>query len=156
MELVSADRKLLKAFYTQYTAVLLIILTFTIGAFQRTIQAELPIYPSPVWAPRATVGSIEISRVFTSEGGINNDAPQLHAIAEVLTQHDLNVRVIMSVTDLGLTTGSTTLRRARIRLESLRKFFLAKGVPESAFVFATRLNESAADSIRVEFIEAEG
>jgi hypothetical protein len=156
MELVSADRKLLKAFYTQYTAVLLIILTFTIGAFQRTIQAELPINPAPVWAPRATVGSLDISRVFTSEGGVDPYAPQLAAIAEVLTQHDLNVRVVMSVTDLGLKERSTNLRRARLRLESLRKFFVTKGVPESALVLATRLDESHADTIRVEFIEAEG
>jgi|688.fasta_scaffold438935_1 hypothetical protein len=156
MQLVSADRKLLKAFYTQYTAVLLIILTFTIGAFQRTIQAELSINSIPVWAPRATVGSLEISGVFTSEGELDPSAPQLNAIAEVLTQHDLNVRVVMSVADLGLREYSTSLRRAGIRLEKLRKFFLSRGVPESALVLATRLNESNVDTIRVEFIEAEG
>lgn len=156
MELVSADRKLLKAFYTQYTAVLLIILTFTIGAFQRTIHAELPMNPPPVWAPRATVGSLEVSGIFTSAGGIDPHAPQLSAIAEVLTQHDLNIRVVMSVTDLGLQENSSSLRRARLRLGALRKFFLSHGVPESAVILATRLDESNAETVRIEFIEAEG
>jgi hypothetical protein len=62
----------------------------------------------------------------------------------------------MSVADLGLREYSTSLRRAGIRLEKLRKFFLSRGVPESALVLATRLNESNVDTIRVEFIEAEG
>jgi hypothetical protein len=156
MELVGADRKLLKAFYTQYTAVLLIILTFTIGAFQRTLAHEKAPVTVPVWAPRSLIGEVKLLKVFTSDGSLVAQPDQLAAIAEVLTQHDLIARVTVSVGELGLTEGAASLRRARVRLQAIKNFMLTKGVPHHALLLVIKNSGVAADSAEIQLIEGEG
>lgn len=156
MELVGADRKLLKAFYTQYTAVLLIILTFTIGAFQRTIKNDQTNMDIPVWSPRSLIGEVKLVKVFRDDGSLLSSPDQLAAIAEVLIQHDLIARVYVSVGELGLSDGAASLRRARVRLQSIQNFMRQQSVPPHALMLAIKSSGISADSAEIQFVEGEG
>ena len=94
--------------------------------------------------------------VFTRDGGIDSANSQLIAVANVLTQHDLNARIVLQVKDLGMSEGSSAVRRSRVRLESLRAYLIARGVPEHALVLATRLSQSLPERVQIEFVEADG
>ncbi len=154
MELVSPDRRVLKAFYTQYVAVLLIILTFTIGAFRRSLPTEEPRAIPPLWTPRATVGSLSIADLFTAEGGINEENPRVRAVAQVLKNHDLLMRATYLVPRLEFDRESVSLKRALRRLESLREYLRAQGVPDAAAHLLVRAEKDGASTLFVEFLES--
>ena len=157
MELVSPDRRVLKAFYTQYVAVLLIILTFTIGAFRRTLPDGLSATaPTVVWAPRAVVGSLSIAELFRPDGAVNPGHPQLAAIREVLQQHDLTLKATYLVPRLQFDHETTSLRRAFRRLESLRGYLRDSGVPEEAAILLLQRSDKAFDSVDIHFIDSGG
>lgn len=167
MELVAPDRRILKAFYTQYVAVLLIILTFTIGAFRRTLTplseagaAALNTTQSqestvvPVWHPRETVGSMVLVDLFSPDGAVNSSSPQLAAIANVLYNHDLNIRATYQVSRLEFDSDSASLKRAFQRLGSLRTFLRNVGIPDEAMMLVVRPASSGVDTAQIEFFES--
>jgi hypothetical protein len=87
------DRRILRAFYNQYVAVLLIILVFNIGVAVRPTSKQLP-SAAPTIREQVKggnfAGEIILSNLF-SEGGSTQiaDKSDLLTIEEVLKNHDI-------------------------------------------------------------------
>jgi hypothetical protein len=156
---VTTDRRILRAFYTQYVAVLLIVLTFTIGAFQRTAEApdvqeqsivrQMP-QPSPI-------GGIVIPAVFTADGAVASGNERLEAVVKVLEDHDLRAMITLAVPRLDFDERSSSLRRTLRRLEALEHFFAAQTIPPSAIRLVARSSTATTEEVSVRFYtEREG
>lgn len=156
---VTGDRRILRAFYTQYVAVLLIVLTFTIGAFQRTSEAPNSQAPSIVRqiSQRSPIGGIIIPEVFTVDGAVAAGNERLGAVVQVLEEHDLRATITLTVPRLDFDEYSSSLRRTLRRLEALEHFFDDQAIPPSAVRFVARPSGSASEEVSVRFYnEREG
>jgi hypothetical protein len=156
---VTADRRILRAFYTQYVAVLLIVLTFTIGAFQRTADTPEPQAPSLVMqvAQPAPIGGIIIPEVFTVDGAVDTANERLRAVVQVLEDHDLRATITLTVPRLDFDEQSSSFRRTLRRLEALEHFFDSQTIPSSAVRFVARSSASATEELSIRFYnEREG
>jgi hypothetical protein len=152
MELVVADRRLLKAFYTQYTAVLLIVLTFTIGAFQRTLGEPQRVTDVLTWAPRAVIGSITVEDLFAYDGSLKGDSPSLAAVVSLLNTHDLVARVTYLSSEGSARGDGSSIKRTVRRLDVLRTFFLQHGVIPSAVLLQARSSGEGTERVTVEIM----
>jgi hypothetical protein len=151
---VGTDRRILRAFYTQYVAVLLIVLTFTIGAFQRCSEAPQAIEPQmtrqQIQQP-SPIGAIAILGAFTGDGSVISENERLAAVVKVLENHDLRASVTLSVPRLDFDERASSLRRALRRLEALEDFFSKRAIPPGAVRFMARPSTAATDEISVRF-----
>jgi hypothetical protein len=151
--LVSTDRRILKAFYTQYVAVLLIVLTFTIGAYQRSSDVaqaggkEVAL----VKGRDLTVGDINISDAFTADGSVISGNERLEAVVSVLENHDLTATITLLVPRLDLNEQASSLRRALRKLEALEDFFGKGTIPPGAVRFVARTGTTAQEELGVRF-----
>jgi hypothetical protein len=138
MSNTAVDRRILKAFYTQYVAVLLIVLVFGIWMFQSSsvqssarsqVSAAMPSYPP--------VGQLQIKDLFDVGATVSiRSSVELEAIAEILRNHDLRATFRLS----GALEESQAERAAETmlaRLKALRSFFQTEGVPAEAITVAT-------------------
>ena len=98
MKDIGCDRRILRAFYTQYVAVLLILLTFSIAAFQRATQTA-PKAQGVILgvSPEEEIGTLSIHNLFLASGEISSDNTQLKAVAAVLQNHDVNAEIFLFV-----------------------------------------------------------
>ena len=151
MNATGLDRRILRAFYTQYIAVLLIVLVFFVAAFQRS-QTDSPVetaYPELIAQESSVIRPLEI-RAFSDDGVILLNSHELDAIAEVLRSHDLRAEVAVFVKhyDFDATQGEVSggLRRARL----VEDFFRHRGVPAGIVgVVVEESTVSAAEVVRV-------
>jgi hypothetical protein len=125
------NRSILKAFYTQYVSVLLIMLTFTVGAFQRTNETEVSA-PLPEWQPPRTLATMEVSSMFASDGSIQDEDGTLGALAEIAKSHDIDIEATVRLRRFDLSEGSAAMRRGLLRAETLERYFEQHDVPKSA------------------------
>jgi len=151
-----ADRRIIRAFYTQYVAVLLIVLTFAIGAFQRSSMVRRGAFDSKFLPRSSAVGSITMKGVFTKDGELSRDHGQLESIAEVLENHDLKALIELSVSRLDFDEQASSLRRTLRRLNSLERFFEHRAIPTSAITFVAQRTADGAEDISVRFFNDEG
>lgn len=125
---ITCDRRILKAFYTQYVAVLLIILVFTVGAFQRASRTEdsrtLP--PAPPEAP--SIGGLKIAQHFNELGQLGADTAQLEAVAVVIREHDVRASISLPVSMQKIDSPLTTVEQSLARVAALERFFEERGV----------------------------
>ncbi len=148
----SCDRRILKAFYTQYVAVLLIILVFTIGAFQRTSQRDgvslkLPAALKSV----APIGGVEIAQSFDELGQLGPRTEELEAVAMVLREHDVKASISLTVSMEKIHFSQTTLEQSLARLATLEKFFEERGVEHDSVEFVLGGPEAREDTLVVRF-----
>lgn len=126
------DRRILKAFYTQYVAVLLIILVFSVGAFQRaTAHAVTPSHRPPRVTDPALIGRLELEVEFSSSGTLARSSTELAAIADVVKAHD--VRAVVTLASL-VSDETSELRDVEIslaRVDALRAYFGSQELSES-------------------------
>jgi hypothetical protein len=89
------DRRILKAFYTQYVAVLLIVLVFSIASFQRAVSgpSTSPVATSASINP--VIGSLRLSPLFDQNGEFAGAHAELVAVATLLREHD--VRAVFTI-----------------------------------------------------------
>lgn len=136
------DRRLLAAFYTQYVALLLILITYTVGLLAgapittQNVHEELPVKSESHHAPQhqaAMLGTFSVSNIFLDDGRVASENSELAAIATVLRAHDVSAVVRLSVPRLGVPNDSSSVRRALRRIESLEAFFADQHVPDQAF-----------------------
>jgi len=157
MELAAgADRRILRAFYTQYVAVLLIVLTFTIGAFQRTSQVQDAVVTGQVRRDAPQIGTFNIEGALTPDGSVVSDNQQLQALVKVLEEHDLTASVVLSVSHLEFNQNASSLRRVFRKLTSLERFFEQHAIPASAIQFVAEESGEISDSITVRLFTEEG
>lgn len=135
-EHVGCDRRILKAFYTQYVAVLLIILVFTVGAFQRTTGMNASVVePIPVIAASPSIGALEIELSFDDAGQLTGDTSQLHAVSTILKEHDVRAIVTVATHNRNQDDDVTNVEDSLARLGSMETFFSEQGHSEGAVSF---------------------
>jgi hypothetical protein len=151
-EQVGCDRRILKAFYTQYVAVLLIILVFTVGAFQRTTGASASVIePIPVKEELSPIGTLEIELIFDDAGQLIGDTSQLQAVSTLLEEHDVRAVVTVATHNKGHGTDLVAIEDSLARLESLEKFFLGQGLSEATVSFVLGGPEARIGRVAVHF-----
>lgn len=126
---ITCDRRILKAFYTQYVAVLLIILVFTVGAFQRASRTDYSrtlISPAPQEAP--SIGGLKIAQHFNELGQLGADTSQLEAVAVVIREHDVRASISLPVSMQKIDSPLTTVEQSLARVAALERFFEERGV----------------------------
>ena len=129
----SCDRRILKAFYTQYVAVLLIILVFTVGAFQRSSQRDdRGARPAIVPQEAAPIGGIQIAQKFDELGQLGPDTAQLEAVALVIAEHDVTASIALPVNMQKIDASGTTVEQSLARVSALERFFAERGVGEES------------------------
>ena len=148
METQVCDRRILKAFYTQYVAVLLIILTFTIGAFQRAVSIPaVSVAVESQHSELAPIGEFVVLGVFTEDGSVRKDNERLRALSSVVKNHDVVLQVALAAPRLGFAPDAAALRRALRRIQSLEQFFVQEEVALSSVHF--RVSRANAVTVRV-------
>jgi len=133
MNTAGLDRTILKAFYTQYVAVLLIILVFFTAAFQRAyIVSEDDGVQRSVIAHQGSIMNPREINAFSETGAVLSEAPDLIAIAEVLRHHDLRAEFVVFVSQHNFDVAQGNLHYALHRVRALGDFFRQQNVPEQA------------------------
>jgi hypothetical protein len=133
---IGCDRRILKAFYTQYVAVLLIMLVFTVGAFQRASQREVaPTSAQTAPLDKAQIGGLEIAQVFNELGALGGDTVQLEAVASVIREHDVTASISIPVNMKKIDVTQNTVEVAVAHLTSLERFFTERGVGAGSVEF---------------------
>lgn len=149
------DRRILKAFYTQYVAVLLILLVFTVGAFQRASKEAVAssVDPQPV------VAKVPIGRVLLGDlSEIDQESKgraQLEAVATMLREHDLEATFVFSVAKAVSDADISEVDDALENISVIERFFVSAGLPPSATHFIIREDEAKKGTVTVELVEVE-
>lgn len=154
------DRRILRAFYTQYVSVLLILLVFSVGAAQRSSHPKDHIHnPAAIELPsdaqtKAPIGSLKLVGVFATESSSELRAGDVvEPVFETLRNHDL--RAIFTVY-LGLDGDRQhSVDLARARAEVLRELFAKSKVPNEAvlIVFVPSMHASPDITVAFESLE---
>lgn len=133
---IGCDRRILKAFYTQYVAVLLIMLVFTVGAFQRASQRDaVPTGAQTASLDKASIGGLEIAQIFDELGALGEDTAQLEAVASVIREHDVTASISIPVSMRKIDETQNTVEVAVAHLTALERFFAERGVGTGAVTF---------------------
>ena len=147
------DRRILKAFYTQYVAVLLILLVFCVGAFQRSskeaVAVSAPSQPLVATIPVGTITLGEISEVDQESKG----RAQLEAVASLLREHDVEATFVFSVAKVVPIADASEVDDALERIRVIERFFTAQNIPSNALRFIIRENEEKKGTATIELVE---
>jgi len=150
-EYAVCDRRILKAFYTQYVAVLLIILVFSVGAFQRATLTSPPLAPR---VPNAeSIGSLNVFPDFDSLGALVGESAELKAIASLVREHDIRAIVTLSASIRDDNPELSEIERDLARLDALRGYFLSQGLSDAAFQFVLGAASAQEGEVTVQFEE---
>lgn len=148
----TCDRRILKAFYTQYVAVLLIILVFTVGAFQRASRNDdrsaLPPM-APQEAP--SIGGLKIAQDFNELGQLGADTAQLEAVALVIKEHDVRALISLPVSMQKIDSPLATVEQSLARIASLERFFAERGVGEDSLELVLGGPDASEGALSVSF-----
>lgn len=153
------DRRILSAFYTQYVALLLILITFMVG-----LRAGAPLSPAVSdvappskvkWvavAPKesASLGEFSIPNIILDDGRVAQENAELLAIVTILRTHDVSAVVRLSIPRLGVHDESSSYRRALRRIEALESFFVEQRVPITAFRIIAEQSSADVHEVRIE------
>jgi hypothetical protein len=139
MTAVALDRRILRAFYTQYVAVLLIILVFFVAAFQSTTFTKSePTAVSLSSAKSKAFGEVRLSDELLIHGLSSNDKERLLAVAAVLKTHDVTAVVELTVPRMALGEVDNGAIRAASLTEHFDQFFQSHGVSEELVRYEIR------------------
>lgn len=150
MSSVGCDRRILKAFYTQYVAVLLIVLTFCIGAYQRaSVRGNFPKAAAVMGMPAdVQLTEMNIETLFAEGGELRDGDARLEAVASLLKSHDVNATIVLSAERSELGGNSRDLAR---KLHEIEQFLAARSVPREAFVLRVRAESGRKSEVSVSF-----
>lgn len=133
------DRRILRAFYNQYVAVLLIILVFNIGLAVRPVSKQLPsAAPAIIEQVKGgnLAGEIVLSNLFTERGSLQiADKSDLLTIEEVLKNHDIRAVFKIYVPLKG--RGGEEIKRDTdlgiSRSIAIKRWLIERGLPTKSF-----------------------
>jgi hypothetical protein len=137
MTLLGPDRKILRAFYTQYVAVLLIMLVFFVAAFQSPTHG-VSNTPEPVrmeLPARATLAGPLTFNPFVVGDSVAQGHAQLTAIAAVLKKHDVQASIVFEVARSPLEMRESDIATISARVDALERFFHEQQVPVGAAIY---------------------
>jgi hypothetical protein len=142
----------MRAFYTQYVAVLLIMLVLIIGSSRGIIPADANLgVISNKSETHKSFGSVSISKVFATGITVGiSDASELEAIAEILRSHDVKATVRLFV-DKSPKSLSLALERAK----AVRSWFFSQNLPDEVFSIQFGTGETIARLGAVSFESSE-
>ncbi len=155
-----------KAFAVQYISIILIILTFIVGAFSSRIGASAGNNPDKVilaaepvlnHGPGPVVGEFNIAQIF-SPGLAKVDETKTHGLSEFLLNHDLQAQVQVtsdSAESIGLEATNQNMGLALARSVALYRHLLTRGVPANALEIWAGLGQSE-DGIAVRIRQEQG
>jgi hypothetical protein len=134
---------------------LLILLVFTVGAFQRASKdaAATSVDPRPVVA-KVPVGRIllgDLSELDQESKG----RMQLAAVATMLREHDLEATFVFSVAKAVSNADVSEVDDALEHIAVIERFFVSEGLPSSATRFIIREDEAKKGTVTVELVEVE-
>lgn len=148
------DRRILKAFYTQYVAVLLIILVFSVGAFQRaSANTASPVGRPVVTTEAPSVGRLELEVAFDRTGALVGNSAELGAIVDVLKEHDLRARITLASPMEDEGTVLHEVEAVLAQVEALRSYFGSQGLSESDIQLFIGGAEARVGKVTVQFEE---
>jgi hypothetical protein len=153
---LTPDRRILKAFYTQYVAVLLILLVFSVGIVARKSQPSnegaLVHTREPI---EVQIGEIELKELFAHERSAQlKDGRELEAVLEILRNHD--VKATLTVYATSQLNVSESFRLAVLRARALHAHVLAARVPVHAVRLLTAAAPASKAHAKVSFESMEG
>lgn len=134
MNALGIDRRILRAFYTQYIAVLLIVLVFFVAAFQRSGARQTGMSPSVVHSLNhelALATPITLSP-FREGVGVDTANSQLQAISELLRVHDIEATFVFGVTTSPEELQTPELSTISAHVDALERFFEEQRLPKGA------------------------
>jgi hypothetical protein len=158
MHALGIDRRILRAFYTQYIAVLLIVLVFFVAAFQRSGA------PQPVMAS-SMVQSLKAELPFTTPitlrpfrrgAEIEATNPQLLAITKLLRIHDVEATFVFGVSTSPAEIQSSDLVALSTRVDALERFFEEQEVPQGATRYVIEHSDALHNESIVLLLRAQG
>lgn len=126
------DRRILKAFYTQYVAVLLIVLVVSVSAVSKAARqsGENPINYQ-AGADQSQIGSMDMREMFLDDTSAQlRDGCGLEAVFELLRNHD--VRATVTVYARSQPEMLQSYRLALLRARAIHSAVLAAMVPAHA------------------------
>lgn len=148
------DRRILKAFYTQYVAVLLIMLVFSVGAFQRTSAQAATVAPlAPRIIEHPSIGQLEVVVEFDSAGGLVRTSDDLDAIAEVIKAHDVRAIITLAFPNGGDASELVEFENVMARLDAISSYLGSRGLSESDTRFYVGGPEARPGKVAVRFEE---
>jgi hypothetical protein len=133
MRTATPDRRILKAFYTQYVAVLLILLVFVVSRFQGHDQGA-EVAPSQRTHKRdMPIGVFSLRIPQDAHLGVTaGQATELNAVAEFVRSHDIRATFRIPVDARSDTRVSEALQQSMAYSAQLRDYMLKLGVPAQA------------------------
>ncbi len=143
------DKRILKAFYTQYISVLLIILVFTVGSASGT-REKTSKQEATYQEEKVALGAISIPGGVDASGTLSPDAVSaLEAVSKVLLNHDVTATVRVPVGSHHDSDGRSHIENALTHSHKFRAFLLERGVPVAAVksVIARDTKETGVASI---------
>lgn len=148
------DRRILKAFYTQYVAVLLIMLVFSVGAFQRASKRAVQSAPHiSVAAERPSIGGLEFDIEFDSSGALARSSDDLDAVAVVLREHDVRANITLPAPSAEDDAELVDVEGVMARLDAIRGYLDSRGVSESDTRFYLGGPDARVGKVTVRFEE---
>lgn len=154
MTAVTPDRRILKAFYTQYVAVLLILLVFVVSGFQRHPE-QAPANPKHYGPKRqAPIGAISINMPEKAHEALSTElAAKLSAVAEFVRNHDIRAtfRIPIAAQHESDADATQMLRQSIARAAQLRGYMVELGVPARAITTVLVDGEESSSSTSVTF-----
>ena len=152
MSQVVADRRILKAFYTQYVSVLLILLVFCVTAPYVTRSMPVPVNPPSTIPVHAAFGSMKMKNPFSAEdNAVIQHTGELDAIAEVAINHDVRVELHVPVYSEGTLGRPKAFREGIQRAEALQDYLVKHRVIRSAVSVIVEDGASREDSLTAVF-----
>ena len=153
MASVGCDRKILKAFYTQYVAVLLILLTFCVGAYQRSPEKAVAAAPAlPARVPDVRLAGFTIDDPYAGQEQIPDGEPHLSAVVALIKNHDVNATLELSLPRPAFQQDKDGVRGALRRAAAIESFLLSRGVERHTFTLVIRDTGGDGKSVSVTFV----
>jgi hypothetical protein len=156
MTAVSPDRRILKAFYTQYVAVLLIVLVFVVSGFQQnhsrqdeSLKRANDIGPA--------IGAIHLKTQRTVADAVPEAlANELQALVMLLKSHDVRATIRVPMVGQSGETEGAGFQEALAYAKQVRSYMIKSGVPVGAVrTVLSEGTEGQAASVIFSSMEAE-
>lgn len=147
-----------KPFALQYTSVILIVLTFTIGALFKPpapvsvpLKVEKPQIKALELGPE--IGKINYHKLF-SEQSNELQIDKVAALSHVLKHHDINARISVYLNSEGKISESNAFAISIARMLTLEQYFRKQALPEEAISIAA-VEEARDYQVAINFVRAE-
>lgn len=148
---VNADKRILKAFYSQYVAVLLIILVISVassqGAFKSRDRTKVPL---EMQKHIASIGSVSMASILSPDEQTSSEGQQeLHALIRILQSHDVRAVVSVPVTVSNESQGAVIEKL--LQAQALRDHILKAQVPADAILIRVIPLDVVGSAVTVSF-----